>query len=294
MTLERNFSNNNYKKKFRGRGASLSIVGHSSLDALDFWCDLNHIEINLFTNYSVLDIIEYAEKRNWTIGAHAPLHKRLATRYEITGPNEDSRKRTVEEILKSHEIACRYNMKYLVVNFPSPWNEIYPCCLEEQIHKTAQSLNEASKDSGTPICIENLSANRAFNTPNSYFLLLSEYLNLGFCLDIGHALLFDPTSSVESFINILRNRINVVHLWIPGPTDGKGHWPMMNDHDKTWKWLLPPQYSKKNQYIQLYDYLIKSSSVPLRLLEQISCNTYMVMEYGEPEWKKTFSYDKSQ
>jgi sugar phosphate isomerase/epimerase len=184
-------------------------------------------------DYHDLDTVKAVARRMNELAIEAySFHAPFAEHIDITALDKDRRDASMREILKATEAAARLQVRYLVMH-PGPENPRSLGCQEhvQRMENAAAVLNvvaERCRELGIGCVLENKLPHLVFGSTSDILWILGalKTVNIGTCLDTGHAFL---SGEVYNVTHKLSGHLQMIHA-----NDNSGNF---DDH-------LPPGLGK--------------------------------------------------
>lgn len=177
--------------------------------------DLEPDFIELYNLDSALatSLAEECRSRGMGIACHTPVPhgERRQQKFVPHGSDRHAVGEAIEATFRTIDFAAEYGAIHVLVHFPSPYNPP-EAVTDADIHGFFDPIVERARGAGVRLIVENLSANPYLCTAEHYLELLTRLPEVGLCLDLAHAHLLEPATSVEEFIRQIDGRISSVHV----------------------------------------------------------------------------------
>lgn len=184
----------------------------------------------------------------------------------IADRNKPRRVAAVDEIRRALEIAEKIPCRYLIQHFGAPVDEFD----EAKLDYAFSSLEEISlfaRQRGVEVLLENIPNGLSSSERLNHFLRIT-HLNLGYCLDVGHANLME---GVEPAFEAMKDRIKSTHVHDNNGTEDKHLFPTLSSGGTVdWARTMQLLRSREHQYPLLLE--LKESPdfpQPLEAIKQI-------------------------
>jgi sugar phosphate isomerase/epimerase len=228
----------------------LDRIWQAGIPAVEIFCAQQHLD---YRNKA-----QVAELAAWFADSEMKLHSLHSPMYNddvwgrsgpqsvltITEPVKSKRIAIVDEIKRALEIAETVPFRYLVQHL-GVTDEEYDERKLDAAFTALEEINLFARHRGVEVLLENIPNALASAERLMLFLGLT-HLNVGFCLDVGHA---NMNEGVENAYNTLQDRIRSTHLH---DNDGKsdGHlFPFFSEGGTIdWKKTMSLLRSRASQY----------------------------------------------
>jgi sugar phosphate isomerase/epimerase len=193
--------------------ALLEKIRRSGIPAVEIFCARQHLD---YENRAQIN-----ELRHWFADSDLKLHSLHSPMYSddvsgrsgpqavitITEPVKSKRVAMVDHIKRALEIAEVIPFKYLIQHF-GVGGEEYDERKLDPAFTALEELSVFARQRGVEVLLENIP--NAFSSAERLCTFLAQtHLELGFCLDTGHA---NMEEGVEAAFLLMRNRLRSTHI----------------------------------------------------------------------------------
>src|SRR5438105_1163829 len=191
----------------------LDRIWSAGIPAVEIFCARQHLD---YRNRA-----QVAELAAWFRDAELKLHSLHAPMYSddvwgrsgpnyvitITEPVKSKRLAMVDEIKRAIEIAETVPFRYLIQHI-GVGGEEYDDRKIDAAFSSLEEINLFARQRGVEVLLENIP--NALSSAERLVLFLGQtHLNLGFCLDVGHA---NMNEGVDQAYDLMKERIRSTHL----------------------------------------------------------------------------------
>lgn len=191
----------------------LDRILQAGIPAVEIFCARQHLDYR--------DRAQIREFGHWFRDSKLQLHSLHAPMYtdeiwgrsgpqsvvSITEPVKSKRLEMVDEVKRALEIAEEVPFKYLIQHLGVSGEEFSDRALDSAFG-ALEELTLFAKHRGVEILLENTPNALASAERLKYFLGIT-HLNLGFCLDVGHA---NINEGVETAFQLMQERLRSTHI----------------------------------------------------------------------------------
>ncbi len=187
----------------------LEDIQHSGMSIIEICSFPDHLD------YHNMDLVRKVSKQIQDMGLE-PLsfHAPFADDIDITSPNEEQWKFSLNEILQAAQAAMELHAAYFVIH-PGPEREGRPPQEEhfQRLEKASQALNivaQYCREHNSFLMLENMLPHLLFGHTSDILYLLGamEETDVGICLDTGHAFL---SGDLYSVMYKLSGHLGMIH-----------------------------------------------------------------------------------
>jgi len=189
----------------------LEPIRHSGFSIIEICSFPAHLD------YHDLDAVRRAAERIDALGLEAySFHAPFADHIDITSLNPEQRNAALQEILKAAEAAAILQVRYFVIH-PGPEHEQTPHlpCVErfQRMQNAANTLNQVAqrcRELGIGCVLENKLPHLLFGGTSDILWILGAMsaINVGTCLDTGHAFL---SGDLYNVMHKLSGHLQMIH-----------------------------------------------------------------------------------
>jgi sugar phosphate isomerase/epimerase len=228
----------------------LDKIWSAGIPAVEIFCARQHLD---YRNRA-----QVAEIAAWFRDAELKLHSLHSPMYSddvwgrsgpnsvitITEPIKSKRIAMVDEIKRAIEIAETAPFRYLIQHLGVSGEE-YDERKIDAAFSSLEEINLFARQRGADVLLENIP--NALSSAERLVLFLGQtHLNLGFCLDVGHANL---NEGVEQAYEIMQDRIRSTHLHDNDGQSDSHLFPFFSDGGTIdWKKAMSLLRSRPDQY----------------------------------------------
>jgi len=191
----------------------LDKIHQAGIPAVEIFCARQHLDYR--------DSAQINELGFWFRDSELKLHSLHSPMYSddmwgrsgpnahinLTEPVKSRRLEMVDEIKRAIEIADTIPFRYLIQHLGES-NEEFTEQKLDSAFTALEELNLFARGLGVEILLENIPNQLSSAERLSYFLDVT-HLNMGFCLDVGHA---NMNEGVATAFGIMKSRIRSTHL----------------------------------------------------------------------------------
>jgi len=247
----------------------LDKIYEAGIPAVEIFCAKQHLD---WHNKAQIN-----ELAHWFSDAPLKLHSLHSPMFndEVwgrTGPssiiniadlNKARRVAAVDEIKRALEIADRIPCRYLVQHLGAPVDDFDEAKLEVAFG-SLEEIGLFARNRGVEVLLENIPNGLSSAEKLNYFLGIT-HLNMGYCLDVGHANLMD---GVGPTFELMKGRIKSTHVHDNNGKDDKHLFPTLAEGGTVnWAETMALLRSREHQYPLLLE--LKESPDFLQPLEAI-------------------------
>jgi sugar phosphate isomerase/epimerase len=162
----------------------------------------------------------------------------------ITELSKPRRLEHVDEIKRALEVAEKIPFKYLIQHLGVAGEEYDEFKLEAAF-TSLEDLHLFAKNRGVEILLENI-PNRLSSAERLLHFNEITHLNLGFCLDTGHAHMME---GLDNAFNLMQDRIRSTHVHDNNSSEDKHLFPTLSPEGSIdWKRAMAALRSRSSQY----------------------------------------------
>lgn len=187
----------------------LELVRNSGFSMIEVCSFPAHLD------YHDLDAVRRAARQIVELGLEPySFHAPFADHIDITALNPDQRNSALQEILKAADAAAILQVRYFVIH-PGPEHSGQPGCQErfQRMENAASTLNKVAqrcRDLGIGCVLENKLPHLLFGSTSDILWILGAMntINIGTCLDTGHAYL---SGDLYNVMHKLSGHLQLIH-----------------------------------------------------------------------------------